>query len=129
MAKLMPIRLASQLGSQAEANAFVWAADHGADVISCSWGPEDGEWTRPEDPLHNRRAPLPDSTRLAIDYAVIQGRAGKGCVVLFAAGNGTSPSTWTAMPATTRCWPSRPATTAVGAAFTATRAPQCSDHS
>lgn len=39
-------------------------------------------------PLHNRRAPLPDSTRLAIDYAVTQGRAGKGCVVLFAAGNG-----------------------------------------
>ncbi|HEY5847238.1 MAG TPA: S8 family serine peptidase [Microlunatus sp.] len=87
-ARLMPIRFASQLGSQAEANAFVWAADHGADVISCSWGPEDGDWWDPSDPLHRRRVPLPDSTRLAIDHAVTQGRGGKGCVVLFAAGNG-----------------------------------------
>lgn len=87
-ARLMPIRFVSQLGSQAEANAFVWAADHGADVISCSWGPQDGRWWLPNDPLHQTRAPLPDSTRLAIDYAVTQGRGGKGCVILFAAGNG-----------------------------------------
>ena len=66
----------------------MWAADHGADVISCSWGPEDGDWFDPSDPLHRRRVPLPASTRLAIDYAVTQGRGGKGCVVLFAAGNG-----------------------------------------
>lgn len=88
MARLMPIRFASQLGSQAEARAFVWAADHGADVISCSWGPPDGNWARPDDPLHNRRVPLPDSTRLAIDHAVTKGRGGKGCIILFAAGNG-----------------------------------------
>ena len=87
-AKLVPIRLASQLGSQAEADAFVWAADHGADVISCSWGPADGDWFDPNDPLHNQVVPLPDSTRLAIDYAATKGRNGKGCVVLFAAGNG-----------------------------------------
>ena len=31
---------------------------------------------------------LPDSTRLAIDYAVKQGRGGKGCVIVWAAGNG-----------------------------------------
>jgi subtilisin-like proprotein convertase family protein len=31
---------------------------------------------------------LPPSTRLAIDYAVANGRGGKGCVVFFAAGNG-----------------------------------------
>lgn len=31
-ARLMPIRLASGLGSQAEADAFIWAAQHGADV-------------------------------------------------------------------------------------------------
>lgn len=35
-AKLMPIRLASSLGSQDEADAFIWAAQNGADVISCS---------------------------------------------------------------------------------------------
>lgn len=87
-AKLMPIRLASTLGSQAEADAFAWAARNGADVISCSWGPPDGQWWNPSDPVHNQPVPLPDSTRLAIDYATTQGRNGKGCVLLFAAGNG-----------------------------------------
>lgn len=87
-AKLMPIRLASGLGSQEEADAFVWAAQNGADVISCSWGPADGEWWNPSDPVHNQVTPLPDSTRLAIDFAINQGRNGKGCVILFAAGNG-----------------------------------------
>ncbi len=85
---LMPIRLRSGLGSMAEANAFVWATDHGADVISCSWGPTDGEWWNPADPTHNKMTMLPDSTRLAIQYAMTKGRGGKGCVVLFAAGNG-----------------------------------------
>ncbi len=87
-ARLIPIRLASELGSQNEADAFVWAAQNGADVISCSWGPFDGDFRNPNDPLHFQNAPLPDSTRLAIDFAVHQGRGGKGCVVLFAAGNG-----------------------------------------
>ncbi len=87
-AKLMPIRFASALGSQAEADAFVWAAQNGADVISCSWGPADGDFTDPNDPLHNQVVPLPDSTRLAIDFAINQGRNGKGCIILFAAGNG-----------------------------------------
>jgi subtilisin family serine protease len=90
-AKLMPIRLASGLGSQAEADAIVWAADHGADVISCSWGPFDGDWTDPDDPLHDIFEPLPDSTRLAIDHAVTQGRIGKGCAITWAAGNGNEP--------------------------------------
>ncbi|MBD2520279.1 S8 family serine peptidase [Nostoc sp. FACHB-973] len=87
-AKLMPIRLASALGSQNEADAFVWAAQNGADVISCSWGPADGVWYEPNDPLHNQKVPLPDSTRLAIEYAINKGRNGKGCVIFFAAGNG-----------------------------------------
>jgi subtilisin family serine protease len=87
-ARLIPIRLASALGSQAEADAFVWAAQNGADVISCSWGPEDGDFTDPSDPLHNQVVPLPDSTRLAMDFAANNGRNGKGCVICFAAGNG-----------------------------------------
>lgn len=87
-ARLIPIRLSSGLGSQREAEAFKWAADNGADVISCSWGPADGRWYNPNDPKHNQVVPLPASTRLAIDYAVTKGRGGKGCVVLFAAGNG-----------------------------------------
>ncbi|MDP1769199.1 MAG: S8 family serine peptidase [Nitrospirota bacterium] len=87
-AQLMPIRYASPLGSQAEADAFVWAASHGADVISCSWGPEDGDWWDPNDPAHRQMVPLPDSTRVAIDWAIANGRNGKGCVITFAAGNG-----------------------------------------
>lgn len=87
-ASLMPIRLRSGLGSMSEANAFAWAADHGADVISCSWGPTDGEWWNPGDMVHNSVTGLPDSTRLAMEYALKKGRGGKGCVILFAAGNG-----------------------------------------
>lgn len=87
-AKLMPIRFVSALGSQDEADAFVWAAQNGADVISCSWGPPDGMWWDAKDPLHKQKVPLPDSTRLAMDYAINRGRNGKGCVILFAAGNG-----------------------------------------
>jgi len=87
-AKLIPIRLASALGSQAEADAFVWAAQNGADVISCSWGPADGDFTDPADPLHKHIEPLPDSTRLAMEFAINNGRNGKGCVIVFAAGNG-----------------------------------------
>ncbi|WP_433301403.1 S8 family peptidase [Actinoplanes sp. CA-030573] len=87
-ARLMPLRLVSGLGSQDEADAFVWAADHGADVISCSWGPADGRWWDPTDPVHNQVVRLPDSTRLAIEYAIERGRGGKGCVITWAAGNG-----------------------------------------
>ncbi len=87
-ARLMPIRLSSGLGSQREADAFVWAADHGADVISCSWGPADGRWWDPADPRHSQPVALPASTRLALEYVTTRGRGGKGCVVVFAAGNG-----------------------------------------
>ena len=87
-ARLMPVRLVSGLGSQDEADAFVWAADHGADVISCSWGPADGRWWDPTDPTHHQVVPLPDNTRLAIEYAIAHGRGGKGCVITWAAGNG-----------------------------------------
>ena len=87
-ARLMPLRLRSMLGSQSEAEAFKWAADHGADVISCSWGPADGKWWDSSDPAHDNVVPLPDSTRLAIDYALTNGRSGKGCVITWAAGNG-----------------------------------------
>ncbi|MGD0341886.1 MAG: S8 family serine peptidase [Bacteroidales bacterium] len=87
-AALMPVRLSSNLGSIAEANAFKFAADNGADIISCSWGPADGDWSNPKDPSHTTFTDLPDSTRLAIDYAAANGRKGKGCVITFAAGNG-----------------------------------------
>ncbi len=86
-AKLMPVRLGS-IGSISEAKAFKWAADNGADVISCSWGPEDGAWWNPNDPLHFSKSTLPDSAKAAIEYAIKNGRNGKGCVITWAAGNG-----------------------------------------
>lgn len=87
-ARLMPIRLMSGIGSQDEADAFFHAASNGADVISCSWGPPDGDWWDPADPVHNQVVHLPDSTKAAIDWAVRNGRNGKGCVIVWAAGNG-----------------------------------------
>lgn len=86
-AKLMPIRLGG-IGSIAEAKAFKWAADNGADIISCSWGPLDGAWWNANDPLHFSQSRLPDSAKAAIDYAIEKGRGGKGCVITWAAGNG-----------------------------------------
>ncbi|NAY93003.1 S8 family serine peptidase [Muricauda sp. JGD-17] len=85
---LMPIKLNANLGSMQEAEAFVWAVENGADVISCSWGPPDGDWSNPSDPNHTNKIDLPDSTRLAIDYAATSGRNGKGCIITWAAGNG-----------------------------------------
>jgi len=84
--RLMPIRLMAGLGSFHEAEAFRWAADNGADIISCSWGPPDGRWW--DTTTDSGTFPLPASTRAAIDYAVTNGRGGKGCVIFFAAGNG-----------------------------------------
>jgi subtilisin family serine protease len=48
----------------------------------------DGYWDDPSDPVHTLPTELPDSTRLAMDYAISNGRNGKGCVIVFAAGNG-----------------------------------------
>ena len=73
-AKLMPIRLVSALGSQQEADAIYWAASKGADVISCSWGPADGDWWDPSDPVHKEKSLLPEAT--ARDR--LCGRAGAG---------------------------------------------------
>lgn len=87
MARLIPIR-SGGLGSFSEAKAFAWAADHGADIISCSWGPPDGIWYDPNDPTHRMPFPLPDSSRLAIEYALKKGRNGAGCLLVWAAGNG-----------------------------------------
>lgn len=87
-ARLMPLRLVSGIGSQDEADAIAWAVDHGADVISCSWGPPDGDWRDPFDPQHQQLGWIPDATRLALEYATTAGRDGRGCVITWAAGNG-----------------------------------------
>lgn len=76
--RLMPIQLYAEstfTPNATEADAFTWAADNGADVMSNSWGPD------------NPDTPLPDATRAAIDHATTTGRGGKGMVIFFAAGN------------------------------------------
>lgn len=80
-AQLLAVRvptLTAGAGDPAEARAIRWAAEHGADVICCAWGP-----SRPT--LETGR--LPVRTREAIDWALIHGRAGRGCVVVFSSGN------------------------------------------
>lgn len=82
---LLPIRI-NEIGSVLISDAIYFAVENGADIISCSWGPEDGLITDPAD--DDIQYDLPDHIRLAIDYAVEKGRNGKGCLVFFAAGNG-----------------------------------------
>ena len=78
---LLPITvptLSTKVGDPSEAEGLRWAADHGADVICCAWAPPspDGD-----------SGALPDHTRDALDYCLTHGRGGKGCVVVFSAGN------------------------------------------
>jgi subtilisin family serine protease len=80
-ARLLPIEvppLREGTGDVSEAEAIRWAADHGADVICCAWAPPRG------DPNGGR---LPNHTRDALEHVLTSGRRGKGCVVVFAAGN------------------------------------------
>jgi subtilisin family serine protease/subtilisin-like proprotein convertase family protein len=72
---LMPISLDRVLDDQAIETIFEWASQQGADVICCSWRAK---------PLY---FPLSLRQRMAIARAATQGRAGKGCVIVFAAGN------------------------------------------
>lgn len=78
--RLIAIRIPEMLGSSDEARMFQWAADSGADIISCSFGPVDGL---------GQIDPLPSATRLAIQYCLRNGRAGKGIPIFWAAGNGS----------------------------------------
>jgi subtilisin family serine protease len=80
---LIITRFPGRLNDIDEAEMFVWAADNGADIISCSWGPEDGQGLIVD---------LPDETREAIHYCITRGRQGKGCCIFWAAGNGNGES-------------------------------------
>lgn len=79
---LIAVRTPSMLGVDEEARMFQWAADQGADVISCSWGPTDGT---------GNLDPLPDNVGAAIRHCVTAGRGGKGIPIFWAAGNGDEP--------------------------------------
>jgi len=79
---LMAVRTPDYMGTADEAAMFLWAADNGADVISCSWGAPDGV---------GGVDPLPAVTRKAIREITRRGgrgRGGKGIPIFWAAGNG-----------------------------------------
>ncbi len=94
-----------------EARALQWAGEHGADVISNSWGPPDGY------AKFGKAFPIDDITRLALTFAAESGRDGKGCVICWAAGNGNESISFDG-------YASRPEVLAVGACTVeGTRAP------
>jgi len=80
-AQLLAVRvsaLSRALGDPTEAAAIRWAAENGADVICCAWGPQ---------VLNERTVTVPAATAAALVFAIEHGRGGKGCVVLFSSGN------------------------------------------
>ncbi|NJK53686.1 MAG: S8 family serine peptidase, partial [Leptolyngbyaceae cyanobacterium SU_3_3] len=80
---LMPIRTTGFLDDETIEALFDWASTRGAAVISCSWGPSAVYY------------PLSLRQRAAITRAATEGRNGKGCVILFAAGNANRPTNGT----------------------------------
>ncbi|WP_395939585.1 S8 family serine peptidase [Anabaena sp. FACHB-1237] len=76
---MMPIRTTGYLDDETIENIFTWAVEKGASVISCSWGASAVYF------------PLSLRQKAAISYAATNGRNGKGCVIVFAAGNSNRP--------------------------------------
>ena len=79
-AQIMPIRLIGRsLDLSTVFWAFVWAVDEGADVLSNSWCLSANDCPT---------VPAYGSIWNAVEYAVTEGRGGRGTVVVFGAGNG-----------------------------------------
>ncbi|MEL6854294.1 MAG: S8 family serine peptidase [Cyanobacteria bacterium J06607_13] len=76
---LMPIQTTGYLDDVSIEQLFDWAIEQGADVISCSWSPAAVYF------------PLSRRISRAINRAATKGRNGKGCVVVFSAGNANRP--------------------------------------
>jgi len=77
---LMPVRTTGYLDDDSIEELFDWAVEHNAAVISCSWGAS---------AVYFR---LSMRQYAAVTRAATQGRSGKGCVVVFAAGNANRPT-------------------------------------
>ncbi|MEM9264816.1 MAG: S8 family serine peptidase [Cyanobacteria bacterium P01_F01_bin.13] len=75
----MPLQTTGYLDDESIEALFEWAVEHGASVISCSWSPAAVNFS------------LSLRQRAAINQAATKGRNGKGCVVLFSAGNANRP--------------------------------------
>jgi subtilisin family serine protease len=76
---LMPIRTTGFLDDRSVELVFQWAIANGAAVICCSWG------------AGAVKFPLSLRQRAVITQAATQGRNGKGCIIVFAAGNFNRP--------------------------------------
>jgi subtilisin family serine protease len=86
----MPIRTTGFLDDQSIEGIFQWATQQGAAVISCSWSPAAIKF------------PLSLRQRNALTQAATQGRGGKGCVIVFSAGNANRPVSGTILE---KDWP------------------------
>lgn len=75
----MPVKMHAWLSDQSVTEMFQYVIDHGAHVVSCSWS------------ARNWNFPLSIKMKGIIHKAATQGRGGKGCVILFAAGNEDRP--------------------------------------
>ncbi len=76
---LMPIRTTGFIDDGAIEDMCNWVVDHGASVLSCSWS------------AAARSFSLSLRMRAALTRAATVGRGGKGCVLVFAAGNENRP--------------------------------------
>ena len=77
---LMPIRTTGYLDDDSMEELFDWCVARGAAVISCSWGPSAVYF------------PLSLRQNNAVTRAATMGRRGKGCIIVFAAGNANRPT-------------------------------------
>jgi subtilisin-like proprotein convertase family protein/subtilisin family serine protease len=76
---LMPIRTSGFIDDDSIEDLCDWVIDHGASVMSCSWG------------VNARAFSLNLRMRTALHRVATLGRGGKGCVIVFAAGNENRP--------------------------------------
>ncbi len=74
-ASLMPVRQSSEVSAKNLISWFDHMTENGAWVVSCSWKVQSSFYE------------LPESVHRAIERCATEGRNGKGCVVVFAAGN------------------------------------------
>lgn len=86
----MPIRTTGFLDDESIEGIFQWAVKQGAAVISCSWSPAAIKF------------PLSLRQRNALTLAATRGRGGKGCVIVFSAGNANRPVSGTILE---KNWP------------------------
>jgi subtilisin family serine protease len=75
----LPIRTTGFIDDVAIEQLFTEAMERGADVIACSWSPASNYF------------PLTLRQQHAITRAATAGRQGKGCVIVFSAGNANRP--------------------------------------